>query len=117
MSYAKVVLAIPVSGPFDYIIPEKLRPALRIGARVKVDFRAKLSCGYVAGISKKSNIKQLKPVLELIDEAPILDNNLFSLARDISEYYYCSFGEAIAAILPQDLRKGKKVSVMLKEAE
>jgi primosomal protein N' (replication factor Y) len=61
----------------------------------------------VVGLTKKTDIKNLKNILELLDDAPLLDKNMLSLTKEISDYYCCSWGEVIAAALPETLRKIK----------
>ncbi len=108
MLYAKVVLGLPVEGPFDYIVPLNLYKKIKAGMRVWVSFRTKRMLGYVVRLTKKTKIKNLKAILEIIDETPILDRNMLSLTRALSYYYCCTFGEAIETALPDGLRKGKK---------
>ncbi len=109
MLYAKVVVGFPVSGPFDYIVPDSLSGKITLGARAWVSFGTRRIVGYVVGFSKKSQIKKIKPILELIDESPILTKNLLLLTKELAEYYYCSWGEAIETAIPEGLRKGKKI--------
>ena len=109
MLYAKVVLGLPVEGPFDYIVTASFNKKIKEGVRVRVPFRNQKKIGYVVKLSHQSRIKNLKEILELIDESPILDKEMLALTKDLSEYYCCSWGEAIETALPQDLRKGKKV--------
>jgi len=111
MLYAKVVLGIPVEGPFDYIVPDTLYKKLKVGVRAWVPFRNKRMLGYVVGITHKTNIKNLKAIGEIIDEAPILDKNMLSLTKELSGYYCCSWGEAIETALPQALRKGRLIKL------
>ncbi|MFA5004579.1 MAG: primosomal protein N' [Candidatus Omnitrophota bacterium] len=109
MLYAKVVLGLPVEGPFDYIVPVELQGKISVGARVWVNFRNKKSVGFVVGLSKESNIKNLKEVTFLIDQTPLLNSKFLELTKKLSDYYCCSWGEAIETALPVDLRKGKLV--------
>ncbi len=110
MLYARVVVGLPVEGPFDYIVPPEIVQKIKIGKRVRVDFRNKKIVGYVVGVSNKTSIKKLKPVLELIDAEPVLNKEMLILARGISDYYCCSLGEAIETALPDAIRKGKKLN-------
>ena len=109
MLYARVVLGLPVEGPFDYIVPENLRKSINVGSRVWVSFRNKKKIGYIVGLTQKTKIKNLKKISEIIDSYPVLDKNMLSLTREVSEYYCCTFGEAIEAALPEGLRKGRKI--------
>ena len=108
MLYAKVVLGLPIDGPFDYIVPLNLEDKVREGVRVWVNFRNKKEVAYVVGLSNKTKIKKIKEILTLIDEEPILGEKMLLLTRSIADYYCCSWGEAIEAAIPEDLRKGKK---------
>ncbi|MDD5238063.1 MAG: primosomal protein N' [Candidatus Omnitrophica bacterium] len=112
MLYAKVVLGLPVEGPFDYIVPLNLEDRIKAGLRVWVSFGTRKIVGYVVALSQRSEIKNLKKILEVIDNYPLLDKNLLSLAKDISDYYACSWGEAIETMLPQEIRKGRPVAFM-----
>ncbi len=112
MLYARVVLGLPVEGPFDYIVPLNLQGKIKAGSRVWVNFHTQRKVGYVVGISQKSDIKNLKKILEIIDKYPLLDKSMLSLAKDVSGYYACSLGEAIDTMLPQELRRGKNIAYM-----
>jgi primosomal protein N' (replication factor Y) len=109
MLYAKVVLGIPVEGPFDYVVPENLYKKIKVGVRVKVSFHFKKTVAYVVKLSKESHIKNFKPVLQVIDDAPVLNRNMLLLTKRLSEYYCCSWGEAIETALPESLRKAKTI--------
>ena len=108
MLYAKVVLNLPIDGPFDYFVPVDLEKNVVAGGRVWVNFRNKKEVAYVVGLSNKTTIKKIKDILAVIDDQPVLDEKMLLLAKQIAEYYCCSWGEAISAALPDALRKGKE---------
>lgn len=109
MLYAKVVLGLPVEGPFDYIVPEGVNNRISIGSRVRVSFGPRKKIGYVVGLTQKTSVKKLKELSEVIDNYPVLDKNMLCLTKELSEYYCCSWGEAIETALPQGVRKGRKM--------
>ena len=111
MLYAKVVLGLPIDGPFDYLVPPDLGNKISVGTRVWVNFRNKKEVAYVVGLNTKTKIKKLKEIAALIDGAPILDEAMLALTQSLAQYYCCSWGEAIEAALPDELRKGKAVAV------
>jgi len=118
--YAKVVLGLPIDGPFDYFIPSGLEGKVSVGARVWVDFRNKKEVAYVVGLSNKTKIKKIKEITALIDAAAVLDERMLLLTKRLAEHYCCSWGEAIEAALPDELRKGHKsgdVSIFPEEGE
>ena len=107
MLYAKIVVGLAVSGPFDYIVPSSFAEKAKIGSRAWVDFRNRKIVGYITDLSHKTNIKKLKNILGLIDDFPLLSGNLLLLTKKLSDYYCCSWGEAIETALPEALRKGR----------
>lgn len=109
MLYARVVLGLPVEGPFDYIVPSALEKRIKPGVRVWVSFRTKKMLGYIVELTHKTNIKNLKKILEIIDDYPILDKNMLLLTKELSNYYCCSWGEAIETALPEGLRRGRRL--------
>lgn len=110
MLYAQVVLGLAVEGPFDYIVPAGLRNKINPGSRVWVYFRTRKIVGYVVKLKRKTVIKKLKNILAVIDELPVLNKDMLSLTKRISEYYCVSWGQAIEAALPGLLRKGKPLT-------
>ena len=110
MLYAKVVLGLPVAGPFDYIVPEALQKQIKVGARVWVSFGNRRLMGYVVGLSRTTSIKNLKPILELLDNLPLINKNMLLLTKELSDDYCCSWGEAIETALPLAIRKGRKIT-------
>ena len=115
MLYAKVVLGLPVEGPFDYSAPSPLHKRIKEGVRVWIQFRDKRKLGYVVKVTGTTNIEHVKPILEIIDNSPVLDKNMLLLTKKLSDYYGCSWGEAIETALPEGLRKGKKITNNIEE--
>jgi len=107
MLYARVVLGLPVEGPFDYTVPGDLAKRIKVGSRVRISFGPRKLVGYVVALSKKTSIKKLKAILGLIDEEPVLDKGMLGLTKELSDYYCCSWGEMIETALPDGLRKGR----------
>jgi len=109
---ARVALSLPINTPFDYSIPPDLEGVISKGVRVKVSFGASEAVGYVAGFSYRSSVKKLKPIISLLDKQPIIDRASFKLAEYISENYLCSTGQAIDIMLPNLLRKGRRIEAL-----
>ena len=104
---AKVVVGLPVDGPFDYQIGADLKGRIAVGDRVRVSFNRRDRVGFVVATAQRSLFKRLNPVLALLDKAPVLDEPAFELAKALSAQYGCSLGEAIEACLPPALRHDK----------
>ncbi|MBF0483082.1 MAG: primosomal protein N' [Candidatus Omnitrophica bacterium] len=103
---AKVIVALPVEGPFDYSVTERLQKNIAIGQRVKVMFNRKIIMGMVVGLGDKSDFPKLNPVLDILDRGmPILDADALILSKKMADFFGCSWGEALAIHLPRPLRK------------
>jgi len=101
------VFGLPVEGPFDYSVGEELRDRIFEGQRVLVLFNRQRKLGYIVGFLTKSAFKRLNPIIEVLDENPSIDLPILKITKKMSEYYGCSWGEAIETYLPSGLRKKK----------
>jgi len=105
---AQVTIPLPIPGPFDYSMDPDLSDKISVGHRVLVPFGNQKLVGCVVGIKAKSTYQNLKPILKLLDQAPALDKNFLRFTKEFSDYYCCSWGEAIETVLPKALRKPLK---------
>ena len=106
---APSIARIAVSGvpfrldrPYDYVIPESLAGQVVPGVRVEVPFTRsnRPTEGIVLALAGESSFEKLKPVLSVLDDEPLLDRNLLSLAMWMRERFFCTVYEAVKAILP-----------------
>ena len=104
--FAAVAVDVPVRKTFDYSVPEHLQDHIAVGMRVRVPFGRQKLIGYCVGLPEAPAVEKTKPITEILDKSPCLDSKLLELTRWIASYYYCSWGEAIAAALPAGLRSG-----------
>ena len=103
-----VAIPLPVRDPFTYTLENGFSQTAKVGSRVLVPFKNREIQGYIVGLSEESATGKLKPVKELIDEEPVLDSVLLKLTKWMSDYYFCSWGEAIENALPKSVKLGKK---------
>ena len=80
--YVEVALPLPVYRTFTYRATAG-SPAL--GSRVLVPFRREERIGWVVGVSDRSDVKGVKPLLAVLDEQPTVPPDLLELSRWISE--------------------------------
>jgi len=107
---AEVALPLPIEGTFHYSIPPELRRSLRPGSRVTVPFQRRLLTGYVVGVLQQSEIEHLKEIADVPDALPTFDDQMLALTCWVSEYYFCSWGEALACAGPPGaVVEGKRV--------
>src|SRR5687767_8951061 len=94
---ATVVFAEPPHGPFDYLVPGKLRGTVEPGRRLRVPLgRANRAVvGYcVTTESRRGEPRRLKPVQSVVDATALLSPPLLRLTKWISEHYLCEWGVA-----------------------
>lgn len=93
-------LTLQLNQLFTYACDEPVQK----GCRVKVDFAHRECIGFVQETDVKSDLKNIKPVLEVIDKEPLLNEELLDLAQYISKRYVCSVISAYKTMLPPALR-------------
>src|SRR5579863_2126796 len=103
----RVALDTPLRRLFDYLPPADGLP-VRAGVRVRVPFGRQRRIGVVIATSGHTEVppERLKPVLEVLDAAPILDTAALALLSWAAEYYHHPLGEVAAGALPKALRLG-----------
>lgn len=108
MTIAKIVVAAAVYAidkPYDYLVPEALEEQLRPGMRVVVPFGRgnRRTEGLVLLLEERRETCQLKQVESLLDAEPVLDDTMRHLAAFMRERYFCTFFDAVRAMLPAGL--------------
>ena len=106
---ARVSVDLAIGKEFDYLIPDSLCSSVELGCRVRVPFGSRQLLGYVTGISKESSydIKQLKPIGEIVHRVPLLTPEILELSKWLSQYYCCPLESALKSVLPVAVRKEK----------
>ena len=109
------ILHIAVPSPlyrfFDYRAPAHVDVAqLQPGMRVRVPFGRTERVGVLLAVSDRSEVpaNKLKPIRDVLDDAPILPADLLALLQWASRYYRHPIGEAMATALPVLLRQGHR---------
>ena len=69
---------------FDYLVPNELKKDIQIGKRVLVPFGNQTLEGFIIDIKNESNY-ELKEIIKIIDDEPILTNELMKLGKEISK--------------------------------
>ncbi len=105
--FADVALNRPVRRQFTYSVPVGLSTSVRPGVRVAVPFSRRREVGVVVGLSDSSElpVDKVLSVARVLDPEPIVDRDLLELTRWMANEYACSWGEALAAVLPGTLKR------------
>ncbi|MEZ5570783.1 MAG: primosomal protein N' [Halioglobus sp.] len=115
MSVLRVAIPSPLRRHFDYLPPTDLDLAelnkLVPGIRLKVPFGKREVTGYLLGLAATSEVPAaaLKPVLEILDPLPLIDEQLLRLCHWAADYYHHPLGDVYGNLFPRRLREGKPV--------
>lgn len=106
MTYAEVLLPLPLTGFFTYKVPDMMAEAIRPGCRVVVPFgRTKFYTGIVAGLTpRRPEGFETKEISQLLDSEPIVRHPQMKFWEWIADYYLCSTGEVFRAAVPAGLK-------------
>lgn len=108
--YARVALNTPVRREFSYHIPKHAEP-VEAGCRVKVTFGRRPVIGVVIAIDDAPpagvEAERIKDIDACLDATPLVTPALLRLSRTVADNAYCSWGQALAAMLPAALRRDR----------
>ena len=96
--FCDVALPVPLDMVFTYRVPPEATPV--VGGRVLVPFRQQRLTGIVVELHDRKPSLTIKPLLNVLDSAPVLDEQLLRLGRWIADYYLAPLGEVFRSMLP-----------------
>ena len=104
--YARVVVDIPSVEGFDYTLAPEQALRVRPGSLVVVPWGRARRIGLVLSMPQHTDIAadRLRQVLEVLDEAPVLDAAWLLLVEFAARYYHRSIGEVALPAIPKLLR-------------
>jgi primosomal protein N' (replication factor Y) len=108
--FLRIAVPSPLRRSFDYLPPKAVDiDTLRPGQRVRIPFGRREQIGVILALSPESDIepKRLRHVKAVLDETPVLPEELLGLLQWASDYYHQPIGEMLANALPVLLRKGQ----------
>lgn len=115
--FAELILPVPIARTFTYRLPDELVEGARVGMRASVPFgKNHIYTGIIVGIVPMApQGVDVKDIVGLLDEKPILRASQLALWRWISDYYICAIGDVMKAALPSELKpeEGKQGVVRL----
>ena len=94
-----------IDKPYDYLVPENLLERARIGVRVTVPFGRgnRTSEGVILGLDHEKRREQLKAITSVLDDESVLGPAQIKLALWLRERYFCTFLDAVRAMIPAPL--------------
>ncbi|MBI4811726.1 MAG: primosomal protein N', partial [Ignavibacteriales bacterium] len=104
---------------FTYTVPQELHNAAKRGVRVIAPFGKRKVIGFIIDVKEKSNVSNLRQIIDIIDDIPLVPDDLLQLTMWIADYYFAPLGEVLkSALLYGALKTGKKfVSLLSKDID
>ncbi len=104
--YAEIIIPLALPKNYTWEIPSTLLDEVMIGMRVEVMLGAnKRYAGIVKKIfNEKPAAFNPKPILSVLDEAPIVYPAQLALWEWMAQYYMCTEGEVMQAAVPSHLK-------------
>ncbi len=97
-----IALPIPVRQLFTYKANANVGESLA-GRRALVSFGRRTLTGVIVEEPEHTDLKSLKSITELLDTRAIISPEMLQLTKWIADYYFCSWGEALRAVIPSSL--------------
>ena len=102
---------------FSYNIPDNLLNKVQIGSRVIIPFGPQKLEGFVISIEDSSNKTfeyKLKNIIDVVDEFPVLNEELLNLGKYISKTTFCTLINAYQVMLPTALKAKENTNIKIK---
>ncbi|WKZ42045.1 MAG: primosomal protein N' [Anaerolineales bacterium] len=116
--FARLAVNIPaVSGIFDYTVPDELAPHVQAGCLVTAPFGNQTVQGVIIELTESSSIPNPKPILDLLDPAPLLTPPQIALALHLADSTLNPLAAIVGLMIPTGLSQQADVRYELRIAE
>lgn len=108
-----VLVEVGLHSTFTYLVPVEFESKIEIGKRVQIPFGSRTIEGFILNINKNYNDQQyeLKKVISVIDDEPVLNEEMLSLGSYMSDYYFTSLIKCYQVMLPVALKARNKTKI------
>jgi primosomal protein N' (replication factor Y) len=105
--FVEVATSLPIDRTFQYSVPPDVEFDPAVGKRVHIPFRTGKRIGYIVALEDRPVVSDPRPLIDIIDDEPVFTKDMVELASWIKDNYFCSWGEALEAMIPGALKHGK----------
>ena len=114
--WATIILPLALPQVYTYVLPPHLIKNAIPGCRVEVVFgKTKKYAGIIKTITQKKPEYTTKPILNVLDDEPLLYPQQLQLWEWMSQYYMCTEGEVMAAALPANFKLSSETILIFNE--
>ncbi len=114
-TFVNVILPLALPEFYTYSIDDGLIDSITPGVRVVVQFgKQRVYTALVHSVHHNEPVGyEIKPVLSVVDEAPIVNAQQLKLWQWMADYYLCTLGEVMAAALPSAFKLQSETTITL----
>lgn len=114
--WAHIILPLALPVVYTYAVPSHLLEKAIPGCRVEVVFgKNKKYSGIIKSVITQQPAYPTKPILNVLDDAPLLYQQQLTLWQWVSQYYMCTEGEVMAAALPANFKLSSETILIYNE--
>ncbi len=106
MKFADIILPLPLAQAYTYSVPDRLEQQVAVGFRVLIPFgKKKIYTGIILRLHEEQPEGcSVKPIMDVLDQHPILLPQQMKLWQWITDYYLCALGDVYKAAVPSGLK-------------
>ncbi|MCU0387568.1 MAG: primosomal protein N' [Chitinophagaceae bacterium] len=115
--FADVIIPLYLPKTLTWSVPPDLKESVKTGCRVEVQVgKQKRYAGIVIRLHQTAPVGfSPKPIIQVLDEHPIVTEEQLKLWTWIAQYYMCSEGEVMLAALPTHLKLSSETILQFNE--
>src|SRR6476661_2369477 len=119
--YVEVALPLPLRRTFTYRLPIGFADRIKVGARLLVPFGRQFLTGYAVALHDELpdgvsvGESAMKDAEELLDDEPLVTQEILRLTKWTADYYAASWGEILKASLPAGVNAATERMVSITE--
>ncbi len=100
--FAEIVFDRPLDHAYSYGVPAALGAEVAVGKRVLAPFGRgdKATTGFCVGLTEQAPSREVKSLIRVLDDEPLLTENLLRLTRWMADYYLCGWGQVLNVVVP-----------------
>ncbi len=105
-----------VDESYVYRVPDDMKEKIKVGVRVTIPFGKMMLQGFVMEIYSDTDYdkNKIKDIMEVIDDTPVLNEEMLLLGKEMSENLLCSKVSAYQAMLPKALKASSNTNIKIK---
>lgn len=115
--YAEIIVPLFLPQNYTWQVPHDFQPVVSTGIRVEVALRNKKYTGIVKRIfHDKPEGFNPKPILNVLDDEPLVYEKQLQLWRWMAQYYLCTEGDIMQAAIPSNFKLSSESVLIWNEA-